>query len=81
MTSTDDTAHDLFLEIFHQHYPSRDADDRPTVLRNGFDLLLEAMIKHHGEAGRPDIAPQLQRAAELLARCGASAAYRRLLAS
>jgi hypothetical protein len=81
MASTDDTAHDLFLEIFHQHYPPRDHNDCPSVLRNGFDLLLEALIKEHGAAGRPDLAPQLQRAAELVARCASSASYRRLLAS
>jgi hypothetical protein len=55
-------------------------------LHQWFDLLLEALEREHGLAGRPDIAPQLQAAEQILQKAHGSIddmmpAYRRLLTS
>jgi hypothetical protein len=76
---------DAISEILRAMMGIRD-DGRPSVFTNGFDLLLEALEREHGLAGRPDIAPQLQAAEQLLKRTHGSIddmmpAYRRLLAS
>jgi hypothetical protein len=72
---------------FWSHFFDNDLPESggPATETDGIDLLLVKLIEIHGEAGRADIAPQLQLAAQILANAHSIdnmlPAYRRPLAS